>query len=183
MGDSANFNFGAGVTYSGYFIANLDTSPLFMAPSGGFGTAYDGLAADWRLESNSPCINAGRNDSLGADLPQTDLYGNPRISYATTDIGAFEFPDTNTENIISKPQAVISIYPNPTDGLVNFIIPDFRDDVEIIIRDFTGSEINSGLHPSQGNFSIDLSHLAPGPYFILLIKKTHYESHVIFLAK
>ena len=67
------------------------TAPM---PASGWGNiTYDPLFVDvtngdFRLQSNSPCINAGNNAYV---TTTTDLDGNPRISGGTVDIGAYEF--------------------------------------------------------------------------------------------
>ena len=55
------------------------SDPLFVDTNGW---------ADLRLQSNSPCINAGNNSYV---TNATDLDGNPRIAGGTVDIGAYEF--------------------------------------------------------------------------------------------
>jgi hypothetical protein len=61
------------------------SDPLFMGYAGG----------DLRLQSNSPCINAGNNAFAPAG---PDLHGNPRIVGGTVDIGAYEYQSLSLMN-------------------------------------------------------------------------------------
>jgi hypothetical protein len=88
-------------------FGNIVVAPLFMDQSSG----------NWRLQSNSSCINAGYN-AYAASVP--DLDGNSRIVAYTVDIGAYEF---------STPSSVISYawlkqFGFPTDGSADFSDPD-----------------------------------------------------------
>jgi hypothetical protein len=59
-------------------VGNTTTEPIFR----------DVSAGDFRLELNSPCINAGCNAYVSSP---TDADGNPRVRGGTVDIGAYEF--------------------------------------------------------------------------------------------
>ena len=80
-----------GITDQCIFVGNIDGTPAFVNPSAGAGSGYDGLAADWRLTTNSPCINNGTTN-INTDLISTsDFYGNNRVRFSGIDIGTHEF--------------------------------------------------------------------------------------------
>lgn len=93
-------------------MSYCDTAPLFGSGRGNISTApllVNPTRLDVHLQTNSPCINAGRNTYV-ADL--TDFDGNPRIAGGTVDIGAYEYP--NPTSTISY--AWLQQYGLPTDG-------------------------------------------------------------------
>ncbi len=73
---------GLGYTNGGSVYGNIDSNPQFKAAG----------AFNYRLTRESPCINAGSNQSWMADT--SDLDGNPRIAAifgTNVDMGAFEY--------------------------------------------------------------------------------------------
>lgn len=75
--------------YYGIYANNINANPKFVSPSGGKGTSFDGVSADWSLTTGtSPCIDAG--DPLISLYPSVDLLSNPRIVVCRIDMGAYE---------------------------------------------------------------------------------------------
>jgi hypothetical protein len=88
-------------------VGNIFIAPLFVDYAGG----------NLRLQTNSPCINAGFN--AYAPSP-TDLDGLPRIVRGTVDIGAYECQGPGS--VISY--AWLQHYGLATDGSADFADPD-----------------------------------------------------------
>jgi hypothetical protein len=86
---------------------NFTNAPIFI----------DEASGNFRLQTNSHCINAGNNlDAMGS----VDLDGNPRIVGGTIDVGAYE--SQVYSSLISY--AWLLQYGLPTDGSADALDPD-----------------------------------------------------------
>jgi hypothetical protein len=94
---------------------NIDADPLFRGDINGEIPVGDPRYV--QLTQNSPCVDAGTPDTLGMNLPATDITGNPRIWNDIIDMGAHEYNPTvdNSENTSPEipDEIIVSHFPNP----------------------------------------------------------------------
>jgi hypothetical protein len=88
QGGSSAFGMNGNI-YTGNFLNNLNSNPLFVSPPAGNGYLFDGAHANWSLQNISPCIDHGGNQE-SANI-STDFAGNPRITVCRIDIGPYEY--------------------------------------------------------------------------------------------
>ena len=110
-----------GLNYSSYvYFSYCCTTPL---PSGGVGNItndpvfIDQMSGNFRLQTNSPCINSGNNAYV---VGSTDLDGRPRVVSGIVDMGAYEFQGPGMGEFI----AWLQQYGLPTDGSVDYLDSD-----------------------------------------------------------
>ena len=115
---------------------NIDADPKFVDP----------LNADYHLQPDSPCIDAGTPDGA----PPDDIEGNPRDEFP--DMGAYEYQKVGIGSINGT---VTDMAGNPIKrALVIAVLGETKE------KAFTDSE---GYY--------EISDLEPGTYWVLCIKK------------
>jgi hypothetical protein len=148
-----NFNI-----YTGSYQNNINSAPLFVAPSTGSGTGYNGVTPDWSLQDFSPCINAG---DPGGTYPATDKAGNPRVVDGTIDIGAYEYQWSVGIDAVNNRDALV-IYPNPAADYLVIENPQ-RSVIEILT--IHGQKIKT-INNDFNTTTIYLGNLSSGAYMI-----------------
>ncbi|MCX6902946.1 MAG: hypothetical protein NTW03_05620 [Verrucomicrobia bacterium] len=109
----------------------------------------DRLNGNLRLQSNSPCINAGNNAYVSTS---TDLDGRPRIVGGSVDIGAYEFQPTVPGAFIAWLQG----YGLPTDGSADLGDPD-HDNLNNL------QEWTADTNPTDATSWLRVESISPGP--------------------
>lgn len=147
--------------FIGTYSNCINAAPQFVSPSAGSGMGFNGITANWSLQSISPCINTGDTNYT---YPSTDIAGNPRIYGNRIDIGAYEFQGPVGITYYNL-QNQISVYPNPTN--YQFFI-DARTSEKLILDlyDINGRYIFSKTVNNKSN--IDVSELDEGVYSLTI---------------
>ena len=147
--------------YTGIYQNNIDTNPLFVAPSSGSGVNFNGVIADWSLLNTSPCINAGNPNGT---YPATDKAGNPRVVGSYIDIGAYEYQGI-TSVINYNLQNQIIVYPNPFNNSATIQYKNKSNYSELNIYDMYGQKIKTINDISGDHIKIERENLSSGIYF------------------
>lgn len=150
--------------YTGIYQNNIDNDPMFVSPSAGSGIGYNGANADWTLQGESPCINAGTPDTTGLNLPPVDLAGNPRILNGCIDIGAYESLFVSIKN--ESTAYSIKIYPNPASKDLYINSENGERISEVSIFNQIGQIV---LHERQLHQKVDVSSLPHGIFILEII--------------
>lgn len=158
-GIEANGNF-----YTGTYENNIDANPLFVSPSAGSGTGFNGTLANWNIQNASPVINKGMP---GGNYPANDYAGKMRVMNGVIDMGAFEnqVPVAPTV-IVSGGGRVCSGSPLP-DIVFNFTYGNFPITLQYRINGVAQPAI-TGINSLQ----YTIQHAAAGVYSIALVKDT-----------
>ena len=118
-------NFAYGMVTGTTNISN--SSPMFT----------DALNNDFTLQVGSPAIDTGDNSFIPSGVT-TDLNGNVRIMNGIVDLGVFEY-DAPLSTDDNEAGFVFSLYPNPTNDILNI---DARTNIEKIeIYNYLGQKI------------------------------------------
>lgn len=124
----------------------LTSDPLFTSTT------------DFSLQATSPAINTGDNSKIPTDI-NYDKIGNNRIFDTTVDLGPYEFGASAVAGIATLSKIDFSMYPNPTNGILNIKIDENIKTVEIF--NLQGQKILSSK-----NKNLNINHLNSGIYLV-----------------
>jgi parallel beta-helix repeat protein len=171
-------------SYLYWLDGNTDADPMFVDTTNG----------DFRLKSDSPCIDAGIQDTMivynyGQDtliVPPKDYIGS------APDIGAYEYgdPSATEKELILIPfsHALNQNYPNPFNPSTNieFTLPK-SEFVELRVYNILGKEVSTLVSKklNQGNhtYTFDGSNLASGIYYYHLVAGEYREVKKMIMIK
>jgi len=157
---------------------NIFENPLFA----------DTVNMDFTLNNNSPCIDAGINDSIYFN---TDMLENVRIfdgnndSVTIVDIGTYEYgaPLYMSSSVSNnfQTQFEYKIYPNPSNGYIT-VENSKKTEINVIVTDIIGKPIIKKTLYNKSN-ELNLSSLSNGMYFITINNNNEINTIPIIILK
>jgi len=124
-----------GIGFNIYYNYNMGVDPHYVDPSN----------HNYRLSSESLCIDSGITEAYQHNLPEFDLDGNLRLIGDCIDIGCYEWYDNSDyepeEVIFLKP--TLKNYPNPFNPstTISFNLPEDVEEASIEIFNIKGQKI------------------------------------------
>jgi len=121
--------------------------------------------AMFHLSSNSPCIDAGYNTL--EDTMTVDFEDKTRIVNGIIDMGVYEI-QTATGIKEQNGESSFSVFPNPTNGIIQINSTVQSENIFVKIFDISGKLV--GIEMLNGGIenSVDISRLPKGLYFIVV---------------
>lgn len=128
---------------------------------------------NFRLNATSPIIDLGVringiNDNFNGKAP---------------DIGAYEYAGLNGLKQTGKTSTTLSVYPNPTEGLINVELSSAEENYEIKIYNMMGQLVCHAEREEAHSQSLtmNLSGKAKGIYLIKCVRKEGIEVRRVVL--
>jgi len=119
----------------------------------------DPAADDFSLLETSPAIDLGNPDSSNLNIPTLDILGNPRFDSDIIDLGAIEFQQTLSIDVVNN-FASLKVYPNPTEDFI-YVVSDEETSAKI-------HTINGRFIANYTSNVIDIKHLNQGIYILTI---------------
>ncbi|MEP5339524.1 MAG: right-handed parallel beta-helix repeat-containing protein [Algibacter sp.] len=168
------------ITYNLFWRDNSITTNFFYGITGAQNTVlsnplFENVSTyDFHLTGSSPAINAG-DPSYSPEAYVYDIDGQSRLNGGSVDIGVDEYNSTLDTNSFHKSE--ISLYPNPTHGIIN--INDISN-YSCEIYNLNGQAIKI---KEYGFDVIDISSQQDGMYILKLTNNNTLKESYIKLIK
>lgn len=170
---------GFGGNFTGHYLFNIEDDPAFeTSPE----------FPPYMISGESPCIDMGTPDTSAwyypQYLPETCLYGNPRICGTCIDMGAYEQLSVGIRQVDITGKIALKVSPNPFNTLLNI---DFSTDhqavVTIDVFNAMGEKVDQITKSmfSAGDHTLTWQNpaLPKGLYFIRLKTNTGSVTHKV----
>lgn len=157
----------------------IGLNPMYVSEPPLLDTAH--ILGDLHLLAGSPALDAGNNASLPINIT-TDLDELPRFVNATSggagtvDIGPYEFQVDITGVSGVEPEMEWLAFPNPVHDKVHVRFTSSNEDGKLLLLDAAGKFISSHtLTEGETDYTLDVTALAQGMYYICVFKKGQHE--------